>query len=150
MSFTDTAKQSLCGCAAWTAASRSVVNVAMPHLRGKWSPMNAILRTLEVCCIRYSFARQFSPSLTPRSLFGHADGNIHAQEGRGLSDKSAPQRQNMRVIPRNCDADQIAISDNAIGWIEVDPTGAGKIDLHPGVGGAASRARLIIFSRDKD
>ena len=37
----------LWGCAPATAASRSVVNVAMPHLRGKWSPTKAILRTLE-------------------------------------------------------------------------------------------------------
>src|ERR1700726_2334334 len=48
MSFTDTEKHWLWGCAAATAASRSDVNVAMPHLRGKWSPTNAILRTLEV------------------------------------------------------------------------------------------------------
>src|ERR1035438_4871083 len=47
MSFTDTEKHWLWGCAAATAASRSDVNVAMPHLRGKWSPTNAILRILE-------------------------------------------------------------------------------------------------------
>jgi hypothetical protein len=33
------------------------VNVAMPHLRGKWSPTKAILRTLEVSCVRHSFAQ---------------------------------------------------------------------------------------------
>src|SRR3970040_1471741 len=57
MSFTDTATHWLWGCALATAASRSDVNVAMPHLRGKWSPTKAILRTLEsffmqafLCC----------------------------------------------------------------------------------------------------
>src|SRR5467141_2302724 len=55
MSFTDTEKHWLWGCAAATAASRSDVNVAMPHLRGKWSPTNAILRTLEPSFMRQSF-----------------------------------------------------------------------------------------------
>src|SRR5437667_8709365 len=55
MSFTDTEKHWLWGCAAATEASRSDVNVAMPHLRGKWSPTNAILRTLEPSFMRQSF-----------------------------------------------------------------------------------------------
>src|SRR5260370_42124082 len=55
MSFTDTEKHWLWGCAAATAASRSDVNVAMPHLRGKWSPTNAILRILEPSSMRQSF-----------------------------------------------------------------------------------------------
>jgi hypothetical protein len=54
MSFTDTEKHWLWGCAAATAASRSDVNVAMPHLRGKWSPTNAILRILELSSMRQS------------------------------------------------------------------------------------------------
>src|SRR5580692_9901489 len=133
MSLTDTAKHWLWGCAVWTAARRSVVNVAIPHLRGKWSATNAILRTLDVCCIRYSFARQFSDSIAFRSFFGHADRNIHPQEGRRLSDERPPKGQNMGVIPGDCDADQVAIPDNAVGWIEVDPAGARQIDLHPGM-----------------
>src|SRR5580658_3222818 len=133
MSFTDTAKHWLWGCAVWTAASRSVVNVAMPHLRGKWSPTKAILRTLDVCCIRYSFADRLPTLIVLWSLFGHADRDIHAQKGRGLPDEGAPQRQHVRVIPSNGHSDEIAIADNAIGWIEIDPAGAWKIDLHPGV-----------------
>src|SRR5713101_3861124 len=54
MSFTDTEKHWLWGCVAATAASRSDVNVAMPHLRGKWSPTNAILRILEPSSMRQS------------------------------------------------------------------------------------------------
>src|SRR5258708_23117430 len=57
MSLTDTARHWLWGCALLTAASRSDVNVAMPHLRGKWSPTKAILWTLEVSCMRHSFAQ---------------------------------------------------------------------------------------------
>src|SRR5947208_15913732 len=55
MSFTDTDKHWLWGCAAATAASRSDVNVAKPHLRGKLSPTNASLRTLEPSFMRQSF-----------------------------------------------------------------------------------------------
>src|ERR1700731_2422685 len=54
MSFTDTEKHWLWGYAAATAASRSDVNVAMPHLRGKWSPTNAILRILKSFPMRQS------------------------------------------------------------------------------------------------
>src|ERR1700683_3620228 len=53
MSFTDTEKHCLWGCVAATAASKSDVNVAMPHLRGKWSPTKAILRTLDVSFMRH-------------------------------------------------------------------------------------------------
>src|SRR6185437_7763065 len=52
MSLTDTAKHWLCGWELETAASRSEVNVAMPHLRGKWSPTKAILRTFVVVFIK--------------------------------------------------------------------------------------------------
>src|SRR6266852_2889196 len=55
MSFTATEKHWLWGCAVATAASRSDVNVAMPHLRGKWSPTNAILRILEPSFMGQSF-----------------------------------------------------------------------------------------------
>src|SRR5579863_3599771 len=144
MSLTDTAKHWLWGCALWTAASRSVVNVAMPHLRGKWSPTKAILRTLDVGCIRYSFARRLPAPIALGSVFGHADRDIHAQEGRSLPDEGAPERQNVRVIPSHRHSDQIAIADNAVGWIEIDPAGAWKIDLHPSVRGAAAHRALVI------
>src|SRR5713226_4309962 len=61
MSFTDTEKHWLWGCAAATAESRSDVNVAMPHLRGKWSPTNAILRTFETSFMRQSFVARAPP-----------------------------------------------------------------------------------------
>src|SRR5271157_3537984 len=54
MSLTETERHWLWGCSAATAASRSDVNVAMPHLRGKWSPTNAILRILEPSSMRQS------------------------------------------------------------------------------------------------
>src|ERR1700720_4380878 len=110
MSLTDTARHWLRGCAAATAANKSDVNVAMPHLRGKWSPTKAILRTLEVCCIWYSLALRLPVSVTLRSVFGYADRDIHAKKGRGLTEESTTQRQNVFVVPRHGDADQITIA----------------------------------------
>src|SRR5512144_1839056 len=52
MSLTETARHWLWGWALATAASRSDVNVAMPHLRGRWSPTKAILRTFDVACMK--------------------------------------------------------------------------------------------------
>src|SRR5437870_13881401 len=66
MSFTDTEKHWLWGCAAATAASRSDVNVALPHLRGKWSPTNAILRILEPSSMRQSLPSSRSALLCTR------------------------------------------------------------------------------------
>src|SRR5271170_2938726 len=82
MSFTDTAKHWLCGCADCTADSRSVVNVAMPHLRGKWSPTKAIFRTLVVCCIGYSFAHRHPCPVTSQRAFCR----IEEQAGRVIED----------------------------------------------------------------
>src|SRR5271163_2091112 len=56
MSLTETHRHWLCGYALCTADSRSVVKVAMPHLRGKWSPTKAILRIFAVSFKRIPFA----------------------------------------------------------------------------------------------
>src|SRR5271157_120179 len=65
MSLTDTQRHWLRGCAVATAASRSDVNVAMPHLRGKWPPTKAILRSLEFSFMRHSF-HSLRPALPMR------------------------------------------------------------------------------------
>jgi hypothetical protein len=48
MSLTETHRHWLCGYSFCTADSRSVVKVAMPHFRGKWSPTKATLRIFAV------------------------------------------------------------------------------------------------------
>src|SRR5437899_2212363 len=84
MSLTETEKHWLWGCAVATAASRSDVNVAMPHLRGKWSPINAILRTLEVSFMRHSFHSSACVSTAPpRAVDGSMPGSLpHSREYR--------------------------------------------------------------------
>src|ERR1700677_3206175 len=48
MSLTETHRHWLSGYTLCTADSKSVVKVAMPHLRGRWSPTKAILRIFAV------------------------------------------------------------------------------------------------------
>src|SRR6516165_7512484 len=62
MSLTETEKHWLWGCACATAASKSDVNVAIPHLRGKWSPTKAILRTLPFSFISITLAHALGTS----------------------------------------------------------------------------------------
>ena len=44
----------------------------------------------------------------------------------------------MRRIARNADPDQIAAADDAVGRVVLDPPGAGKKDLDPGMGRPAT------------
>src|ERR1700719_5217283 len=48
---------------------------------------------------------------------------------------------------RDCDADEILISHHAARRIEVDPAGAGHVDLHPGVHVAADEIVVIIVGQ---
>src|SRR5438034_5123076 len=103
MSLTDTARHRLWGCALATAASRSEVNVAMPHLRGKWSPTKAILRTLDFSCVRYSFVSQRLTALADCNV--RADGRkIGRRPFSGLiAEKSPPSSFDERfVLPCQC------------------------------------------------
>src|ERR1035438_8934598 len=77
MSLTDTARHWLWGCALATAASKSDVNVAMPHLRGKWSLTKAILRTLDAL-----FMKAFLCCLAAWRLFDQSYSPVRATDGK--------------------------------------------------------------------
>src|SRR6267143_6416791 len=81
MSFTDTEKHWLWGCAAATAESGSVVNDAMPHLRGKWSPTNAILRILEPSSMKQSFISRAPRSYAQESVRNCKCAALEGEEG---------------------------------------------------------------------
>ena len=65
--------------------------------------------------------------------FGDADIDIHAAERRGRTDERAPQRQRVPLVPRHGHTNQVAIPDDAVGGVEVDPSGSRQVRLHPGV-----------------
>src|SRR5215467_7027007 len=70
MSLTETEKHWLWGCAFATAASKSDVNVAIPHLRGKWSPTKAILRTLQFSFMSITLAHAVGTSFDQSDPLG--------------------------------------------------------------------------------
>ena len=62
------------------------------------------------------------------------DGHVHAEETGGQAEPGARQRQRLVGIARYCNTDEPAIADDAVGGIELDPTGAGQEDADPGMG----------------
>src|ERR1700712_85610 len=79
-------------------------------------------------------------TLSPRLFTGrnHIDVDVHADERVGRTQISAVQRDRLARIAGDCDTDEIAAADDAVGRIELDPAGARQIGLHPGMGGAAA------------
>src|SRR5450759_5891280 len=97
MSLTDTARHWFWGCALATAASRSDVNVAMPHLRGEWSPTKAILRTLEVSSMRHFHCSHAPVFLDQSDALDCGYGN--AQEFRSFPNRLPRSRWTVHYAP---------------------------------------------------
>ena len=64
-------------------------------------------------------------------LFDDAHLDVHAAESRSGTDERAVQRQGVPMVPRHGHSNEIAISDDAVGGIEVDPSGSRQVCLHP-------------------
>src|SRR5216684_1411655 len=74
--------------------------------------------------------------------------DTHAETVRRKSQPGAPDRYRLLRVARHRHPDKVAIADNAVGGIELDPAGARKIDLYPGMGGAAAHMAVAIALRD--
>src|SRR6202040_3330426 len=72
------------------------------------------------------------------SIRADADRDIHADQVGGIAGPGAGQRHRLTRVAHDRDADQVAIADDAVGRVEFDPAGAGKVDLEPGMRGAAA------------
>src|ERR1700733_12893400 len=59
--------------------------------------------------------------------------DVHSQVVGRKPGPGAMERYRLARIVRHRDTNEIAIADDAAGWIEIDPTGAGRIDLGPRV-----------------
>ena len=66
-------------------------------------------------------------------LFDDAHLDIHASERRRRTDERAVQRQRVPLLPRHGDTNKVSIPDDAVGRIEVDPSGTRQVRLHPAV-----------------
>src|ERR1700730_4744252 len=94
------------------------------------------------------FARS-SASGRPRSV-DDAYGNLHAKAGGGVSDEAAPERQGLPGVPSHRDANEIAVADDAVGRIEIDPSGTRQVDLQPGMGRATAKRVRRLDIRHED
>ena len=66
-------------------------------------------------------------------LFDDAHLDVHIAESRSRTVERPVQRHGVPMVPRHGDSNEIAIADNAVGGIEVDPPGSRQVRLHPGV-----------------
>src|SRR6266481_2414020 len=77
------------------------------------------------------------------------DVHLHADEGVGRPEIGAMQRDRLARIAGDCDANEVAGTDDAVGRIELDPTVARQIDLHPGMGRAAADMAIAIVGHEQ-
>src|SRR3954462_3705411 len=61
----------------------------------------------------------------------HLHGDAHAVLVRSVALIRAVQRDGLPGVAGDADADEVAIADDAVGRIELHPTGAWQIDLAP-------------------
>lgn len=77
------------------------------------------------------------------------DGYFHRQVDKIVEPAfvGAGEREGLRGIPRDCNADQVPPASEIVGRIELDPAGAGKVDLDPRVSRTgADRANFEAFN----
>ena len=74
-------------------------------------------------------------------LGGDLDLDRHASEVAGRAVVAAARAASPAGGAGDGDADQVAVADDAVGRVELDPAGAGQVDLRPGVGRAAAERR---------
>src|SRR5580693_9489568 len=81
-------------------------------------------------------ARRFRPLSRLKAsdgAFRHLDSDVHAGKGFGRSPVGATQRYHLIRRPSDSDTDEIAVADNSISGIKIDPTSARPVCLQPSV-----------------
>lgn len=66
--------------------------------------------------------------------------DLHAERVRRKPDEGAVKRDRVVRVPHDRDGDKLDLTGFTTRGVEIDPAGARKIDLRPGVGRAARRA----------
>ena len=70
---------------------------------------------------------------------GDGDLDVHSQVVGRKPRPGTMQRYRLARIAHHRDTNEVAVANDAIGWIEIDPTGSRQIDLRPGMRVAAAR-----------
>src|ERR1700710_1868713 len=89
-----------------------------------------------------------SPWVVSSLCLGHAHLDIEAAKRAGFAVPGAPERQRLMVVPCDRDTDEMAIANDTVGGIEVDPACAGQIDLQPRMCGAAAACGIALGHED--
>src|ERR1700730_9038599 len=76
---------------------------------------------------------------------GDGDRDLHSQVVGRKARPGTMERYCLARIAHHCDANEVAIANGAIRWIEIDPTGSWQIDLSPSVSVAAARIVFIVI-----
>src|SRR5260221_8563617 len=84
----------------------------------------------------------------PGASGGDVDLNGHSQIVRGETRPSAVQRYRLAWIAHHCDTHEAAVADDPACRIEIDPAGAGQIDLDPGVRVSTTGIAVVVVVRD--
>src|SRR3954463_12313172 len=97
-------------------------------------------RTLRIGELKFTVGRGCPASASRwAGLRGrHVHLDRHPVEITRLTHPRAGEWHGLPGIACHRDPDQVAIADNAVGRIELHPTGAGQIDLAPGMSRAAA------------
>ena len=84
----------------------------------------------------------------PGASGGDIDLNGHSQIVRRETGPSAVQRYRLAWIADHRDTHEAAVADDPACRIEIDPAGAGQIDLDPGVRVSAAGIAVVVAVRD--
>ena len=87
-----------------------------------------------------------SGPVRPGASGGDVDLNGHSQIVRGETGPSAVQRYRLAWIAHHCDTHEAAVADDPACRIEIDPAGAGQIDLDPGVRVSTAGIAVVVGS----
>src|SRR6266853_3151093 len=74
---------------------------------------------------------------------GDDDLDVHSQVIGWKPRPGAMERYGLAYVVHDSDTNEVAAADDPTGWIAIDPTGSGQIDLSPGVRIAGARVAAI-------
>src|ERR1700732_5100013 len=80
---------------------------------------------------------------------GDANLDAHVEVGAVGTDEGATDGKRLRGVARHGDPDEVGPAHEPVGWIELDPSGAGQIDLDPSMRLAAADQRAIAVADER-
>src|SRR5208282_2001771 len=79
---------------------------------------------------------------------GDSDLDFHSQIVGQRTGERTMERYCLARITHHRNTNEVAVANDAIGWIEIDPTGSRQIDLSPGMRVAAAHIASVVITGD--